>query len=278
VKTTSYISAVNKKRDLEKQYQDGDPQLTAEFKEFAKTLGADLIGIGSADWHIQKGHRPRDMYPNVTRVVSIIVRRLDSAYDYTPLRTRIYADEYVASAMNGEISWRLSRFLGNKGYHAVNAGQDKGNFNAKRIHTDDDVPHIYWANFSQKHVAISAGTGAVGRNNLVHSESFGPRMSLNAIFTDAPLVLDPAAPDLCEDDCKDCFEACPSGALTPAGLDPHRCWAIGMEVLGPEIIYIKWKPCPTPCFAVCPIGGEPPRRLKGKEIHPLGWPEQTTMP
>jgi epoxyqueuosine reductase QueG len=68
--------------------------------------------------------------------------------------------------------------------------------------------------FPHKIAATSAGMGWIGRNGLLISPEYGPRLSLATVLTDAPLKTGkPIEKNLCGA-CTLCVEHCPSGAIT----------------------------------------------------------------
>ncbi len=68
--------------------------------------------------------------------------------------------------------------------------------------------------FTHKMAATSAGIGWIGRNGLLISPRYGPRLSLATVLTDAPLKTDGATEVSMCGDCRLCVEHCPSDALT----------------------------------------------------------------
>ena len=70
---------------------------------------------------------------------------------------------------------------------------------------------------------VLSGLGSAGRNKLLVTETFGPRVRLIAVATDAKLGFDePFGKELCRE-CDLCFKACPTGAFTPEGFDREKC-------------------------------------------------------
>ena len=67
-----------------------------------------------------------------------------------------------------------------------------------------------------------AGLGFVGNNGLLISPAYGTYHFIAEIVTD--LWLEPSMPmeSGCEA-CRRCLDACPAGALSPAGVDKSRC-------------------------------------------------------
>ncbi len=67
--------------------------------------------------------------------------------------------------------------------------------------------------FTHKVAATSAGLGWIGKNGLLISPEFGPRLSLATVLTDAPLEAGtPMEFSKCGD-CRLCLEFCPSEAI-----------------------------------------------------------------
>ncbi|HUI68445.1 MAG TPA: 4Fe-4S double cluster binding domain-containing protein [Nitrospirota bacterium] len=68
--------------------------------------------------------------------------------------------------------------------------------------------------FNHKMAATSAGLGWIGKNGLLISPRYGPRLSLATVLTDARLKPDaPVEHCLCGE-CMLCIEHCPSKAIT----------------------------------------------------------------
>ena len=76
-----------------------------------------------------------------------------------------------------------------------------------------------------RQAAVAAGLGVLGKNELVVTERFGPRVRLSAVFTDLALAPDQPQREYYCSSCTRCWAACPTGALGPQGLDRSRCLA-----------------------------------------------------
>jgi epoxyqueuosine reductase QueG len=83
---------------------------------------------------------------------------------------------------------------------------------------------------SFKHAAEYAGLGRIGRNSLLLTEAFGPRVRLACLLTDAPLPSTRRpVPDLCADCGGTCIQSCPAGALAdpppgaPYAINKYAC-------------------------------------------------------
>ncbi len=104
---------------------------------------------------------------------------------------------------------RTVRLLKSRGYRTLaippDSDRKKGTFISK-----------LYSLFNHKMAATSAGIGWIGKNGLLISLEYGPRLSLATVLTDAPLAPDePIEHSLCGD-CTLCVTHCPSQAITGA--------------------------------------------------------------
>jgi reductive dehalogenase len=86
--------------------------------------------------------------------------------------------------------------------------------------------------------ALAAGVGELGRNGLIISEKFGPRIHLtDVIMTDLPLVpdkpIDLGVEDFCKV-CRKCAITCPTNSISFEGKQVYN---------GVEKYKIKWETC-----------------------------------
>jgi epoxyqueuosine reductase QueG len=144
------------------------------------------------------------------------------------------------------------RFLKDKGYRHFCIPPDSDR------KTDTFISKLYPL-FTHKIAATSAGLGWIGKNGLLISPRFGPRLSLATVLTNAPLESDaPIESSLCGD-CVLCVEHCPSGALSgeewsrnapfPDIFDIEACdlYKKGSKAL-------NGKPNCGLCINICPYG------------------------
>ena len=124
-----------------------------------------------------------------------------------------------------------------------------------------DSEETLLAPFSFKYAAVRAGLGWIGRNDVVITRRYGPRVRLSAILIDARL--DCGTPILesgCPEDCRRCVDACPCSALKDRRwtidarradiIDYHRCNRMRsafIERLG------RKNACGL-CMVACPFG------------------------
>jgi len=110
---------------------------------------------------------------------------------------------------------------------------------------------------SQKHVAVAAGLGVFGLNNLVLTPQYGPRIRFGCVLTcqefEPSSLLEGG---LCKrNECQRCLEACPVDALKGGldfnpligrEMDKRRCFHYNYHELGGLHCGL--------CISVCPIG------------------------
>ena len=117
------------------------------------------------------------------------------------------------------------------------------------------------APFSFKHAATRAGIGWIGKNDVVVTQRYGPRVRLSAVLIDAPLTFgEPITESKCPEDCVLCVEACPCKALYGVRwdaskqrselIDYHRC----NRMRSSFIPRLGRKHACGRCLAACPFG------------------------
>lgn len=106
-----------------------------------------------------------------------------------------------------------------------------------------------------KHVAVAGGLGSQGKNTVLLTPRFGPRLLLLGVVTARPVREFPQpgrenAP-LCNG-CGRCTRVCPTGALGPEGVDAFRCRTVSRWVPSPLVPSVKWmlrRKCLQSCMA-----------------------------
>jgi epoxyqueuosine reductase len=70
------------------------------------------------------------------------------------------------------------------------------------------------APFSFKYAAVSAGIGWIGKNDVLITKEYGPRVRLSTILINYDLPIGkPITESMCDDECFLCIDACPHMAL-----------------------------------------------------------------
>lgn len=235
----------------EKAELESPAEEAASIKRVARLIGADLVGITDVDdrWHYT--HRPdtRDMSraPNDLPEGLTHVIVMGHAMDFDLVET--YPSALAGASTGREYSheaaivMQLAAYIRNLGYQAVASMND----------TALVIPY-----------AIKAGLGEYGRNQMVLTPEFGPRVRFSKIFTDLPLAIDrPRRPGMAAycADCTVCADACPPKALpfgppdmgpdSPSTIRGVRKWSADCEKC-----FGYWAKLATDCaicMRVCPF-------------------------
>lgn len=157
---------------------------TEQLTQVLKKKGADLVGVSNC----------REYFPEYSSAVVIGVSVL-----------RLFRKERSDSiqAMNETmdlLNIEGRQFLCEQGFGVWGAL-----FSQEDLPGKDVVPH--------RELAVKAGLGVIGRNFLVVTLQFGPRVQLTTILTTMPLLPSPPQDfDPCKT-CTVCVDTCPTGAL-----------------------------------------------------------------
>lgn len=117
------------------------------------------------------------------------------------------------------------------------------------------------APFSFKYAAVNAGLGWIGKNDVLITERYGPRVRLSALLLDGVFSCgEKVTKSKCPNSCRKCVDICPYHALSGKGWDAdilrsdiinyHLCnqkRSLSLERLG------RKNACGL-CMAVCPVG------------------------
>jgi epoxyqueuosine reductase len=103
-------------------------------------------------------------------------------------------------------AWIIARYLEKRGFDSIPSGA---------------IP--------LKTAAVKCGLGCQGKNTLLVTPTYGPRVRLVAVLTTAELDIDePYKEDLCKD-CERCVLACPAKAIEPYKLKVNKCMVYASE-------------------------------------------------
>lgn len=171
-------------------------RFTRKIKKVAKFFGAAEVGITKVDekWLYQGIELPK----GVDTAIVILIEMDKIGISTSPSIISSATTGKAYSTMAFVLSC-MGEFIRNLGYRAVQSGND----------TALSIP-----------LAIDAGLGALGRNGLLVTKKYGPRVRICKIFTDLPLSID--QPDyefiqcltnFCRT-CRKCADACEKGAIS----------------------------------------------------------------
>jgi epoxyqueuosine reductase len=228
------------------KHEADSPQKTSSIlKQAATVFGASLTGICKLDrrWLYTEAEVPRRLENVVVMAVEMDPRGI-AASPAVPAA--------VATGMGySKMAFTLSltgQFIRNLGYTAIQCGND----------TALSIP-----------IAIDAGLGELGRNGLLITPQYGPRVRLCKIFTDLPLAPDKpitlGVKEFCKK-CKACAKNCKTGAISSddepsfdTACRSNNAGALKWYV-NTELCYQFWREngtdCST-CIKVCPYNAAP---------------------
>lgn len=117
------------------------------------------------------------------------------------------------------------------------------------------------APFSFKFAAVRAGLGWIGKNDVVITRRYGPRVRLSAILIDAAFECgQPVVESGCPEDCRRCVDICPCKALKDTRWTPDALRADIVDYRRCNRMRSAWIPrlgrksaCGL-CLAACPFG------------------------
>jgi epoxyqueuosine reductase len=214
-------------------------------KDFALSLGASLFGVcdfrkvAKEDFLL-----PEEMLADFPFAIAIGVHLspmvLAEIKDHP---TKLYFHHYkVVNYLLDTIALRIANFISDKGKRALPIPA------SQTIDWERQKGHL-----SHKRVAIAAGLGWLGRNNLLVTPEYGAQVRLVTILTDFPLVIPNSASRVSDFNCGDCYaclKVCPVGAIKerPEDFDHQKCFLLLKEFQKKHVAqYI----CGI-CVKVCP--------------------------
>ncbi len=193
----------------------------AEIKQLATDLGADLVGIASAETlnafppDPQWPQTPDRISPHVKSVV-VIVQHIPVAGFRAKHNIAVqYLDMLVLRRMD-RIAYKIADHLERAGHPSfVTAAQE----------TDWNLKTASYGRLSTRHLGIEAGLGTFGLEVNILTPEYGPRLYLTGILTE--LELEPDAPmteQVCiGESCARCLYSCPTDAVRHFGIDKRNC-------------------------------------------------------
>ena len=243
---------INRMPPVADQFPVTDPVAESlELKQIAKMFGADLVGITAVDerWHYASrvdttdiSRAPNNLPEGITHVI-VMGHAMDSDLVDTYPSALAGASTGMEYSHEAAIVIQLANYISNLGYIAVGSMND----------TALVVPY-----------AIQAGLGEYGRNQMVLTPEYGPRVRFSKIFTNMPLAIDRPRPlgitAYCNS-CTKCASACPPRALpfgepefgadSPSTIKGVKKWSANCEkCFG---FWAKLKSDCAICMRVCPF-------------------------
>lgn len=236
---------------MEKTFAVGE--VTAQLKEHARGLGADLVGI--ADLALLEGIEcePADLLAPYRYAISMAVKLPNAVFEQladgpTPLYAQVYLS---ANALLDQIALRLCSYIEQQGGLALPTPASQPlDMIAFRSH------------LSAKAVANAAGLGWQGKSLLIITPEYGPRIRLVTVLTDLELKADKPLKNRCGA-CTCCADACVAGAIRNVSTEFHyasREEALDFQKCADKLVTEFstlpniGKPVCGICIKVCPWG------------------------
>ncbi len=123
----------------------------------------------------------------------------------------------------GEFSSHLSRYTRGRDYHIV--GREKMEQILRPLSSRYHFSYRIYVDASpldERELALKAGLGVLGRNNLVLNEKYGSYCFIATALIDLPVQATPAPVQSCIG-CGACMKNCPGTAISPEGVDYQKC-------------------------------------------------------
>ncbi|GBD97265.1 MAG TPA: epoxyqueuosine reductase [Nitrospirae bacterium] len=184
-----------------------------ELKTIALSAGATAFGVGHVeDLRTHYDALPLDQTEGMAHGISIGIRVSSSVLKSCIIGpTRLYLHHYrMINWVLDQTTLRISLAIQDKGYNALPIPA------SQIVDWEKQTAHL-----SHKMIALRAGIGWIGRNNmLVHSDC-GSKIRIATVLTDMPLKTDSPIERDCGE-CKKCIEICPVSAIKESYKDWNK--------------------------------------------------------
>jgi len=220
-----------------------------KIKEYARTCGADIVGITSTERlkELPKEMNPQYIFPEAKSIIVLGYRIFRGVF--RGIEEGTWFASYNLMGYNGirwvfqpVTMWNFTKIFENEGYEAIPVvdnfpwsnidnlspdliGQDFINVNktaygekekyqgkwSRAVDPSKPAPDIF---IPFKLLAYAAGLGTIGHSGMFLTPEFGPRQMFSCVITDMPLKEDPLYEEQLCDNCMLCVKDCPVGAIS----------------------------------------------------------------
>jgi len=179
-------------------------EMYEELRSIALNSGAPVFGVGRVD-DLRENFEalPLDQTEGLINGISIGVRVSDPVLKgIINWPTRHYLHHYkMLNMLLDQTALKISLAIQTKGYNALPVPA------SQIVDWEKQTAHL-----SHKMIALRAGTGWIGRNNLLVHPEYGSKIRITTVLTDMPLKTDNPTDKDCGD-CKKCISICPVSAI-----------------------------------------------------------------
>lgn len=197
------------------------PVTSAQVKEIAKELGADLVGI--VDCKTLNENPPDPTAPQTPdridprhRSCIVLAKRMPMGEFLSDNREAVAHTNQAICRYIERVAYRLSFWLEEQGIPSIQVVMDE---------TDPELKRGSYGYLSYRHLAVEAGLGTFGLEANLLTPEYGPRVYLTGVLTEVELKSDRRITEqLCiGPTCGRCLLACPTDAIGQWSLDKRLC-------------------------------------------------------
>jgi ferredoxin len=209
------------RRGTPSPFRKGEPITAASVKERARALGADLVGIASAQ--TLNAFPPDPRWPQTPERISAHIKSVITIVQHIPVgafrcRTNTpvqYMDMLVLRKMD-KVAYRLADELETAGHPTFAVPAQETEWSYKRAS---------YGRLSTRHLGVEAGLGTLGLEVNILTPEYGPRIYLTGVLTELSLDADAVMSEqVCiGESCSRCLHSCPGDAVLHFGIDKRAC-------------------------------------------------------
>ncbi|MGE5280015.1 MAG: hypothetical protein ACM3L6_04650 [Deltaproteobacteria bacterium] len=187
-------------------------------RSFARRAGAEILGVADAAAHRESFAIAAEALDALDRAVVLGIPLSGGVLEEIADRpTKLYFHHYrTANLFLDQLALRLARWIEKRGHRALAVPASQiTDWQSQKAH------------LSHKKMALAAGVGRLGRNNLLVHPRFGARLRLATVLTDMPLKAGRPLSGGCGA-CRACVSVCPAGAIgeSAAVFDHQACFKL----------------------------------------------------
>ncbi len=235
-------------------------KLTKDLKTYAQEKGADLVGIAdlnlALDFIANHGETIAAQFPKAVSIGMQINNTIVETHDPNEPRGKsLYWHHIydVVSVQLNHLAFDVSRWLTGMGFDTLPVPASMP-YDLKKLQ----------GVISHKLPAHLSGLGWIGKNCLLLSKEFGPRVRFVTVLTDAPLAADKEYNKKCGK-CTACIDACPVDAFNNVEFHPDEDVNVRFDTAKCSE-YRTNHPCGL-CVSTCPLGENAKKRRKNRDRH-----------